>query len=60
MNITPMSSLLKAVDLLLEDRKLNGQMVEIFGDNIHLRDAPMVFHHGVDENFEQFWALGHA
>ncbi|KAK4187854.1 hypothetical protein QBC35DRAFT_219114 [Podospora australis] len=60
MIVTPMTTLIKGVDKFLQDPSLSGQIAEIHGESVTLRDA----HEFVDEdskkNIEMFWTLGYA
>lgn len=60
MIVTPMETLIKGVDKFLQDPSLSGEIAEIHGDKVTLREV----HEFVDEdskkNIEMFWTLGYA
>jgi len=60
MIITPMSTLTRGVQQLVSNPALTGQIAEIHGDKVSLRDPPPYADADTGKNIETFWSLGYA
>jgi len=60
MIMTPMSTLTKGVQQLVSDPSLTGQIAEIHGDSVSLREPPPCIDEDSAKNLETFWSLGYA
>lgn len=60
MIITPMSTLTRGVAQLVSDPSLTGQIAEIHGQNVTLREALPYIDEDTGKNIETFWSLGYA
>jgi len=60
MIITPMSTLTKGVAQFVEDPSRTGQVVEIHGESVTLRQPPEFVDEDSRKNLETFWNLGYA
>ena len=60
MTVTPMSTLINAVQELARNESLSGVTAEISGEKYTFREPPE-FVDGISrENLEAFWTLGYA
>ncbi|OAL23030.1 hypothetical protein AYO20_11092 [Fonsecaea nubica] len=60
MIITPMSTLTRGVQQLVSNPSLTGQIAEIHGENVSLRDQTPYIDEDTGTNIETFWSLGYA
>ncbi|EXJ82001.1 hypothetical protein A1O1_08069 [Capronia coronata CBS 617.96] len=60
MIITPMSTLTRGVQQLVSDPSLTGQIAEIHGQNVTLREPLPYIDEDTGKNIETFWSLGYA
>jgi len=60
MAITPMPTLISAVQEFMTNPKLTGVTAEISGDKFTFRDPPEYVDEITRKNMETFWALGYA
>lgn len=60
MTVTPMSTLLSAVQELTTNENLNGITAEISGPKFTFRDPPEFVDDISKKNLEAFWTLGYA
>jgi len=60
MKITPMSTLLNAVQEFVRNESLTGQCAEISGEKHTFRDQPEYVDDMTRDNLEAFWTLGYA
>lgn len=60
MILTPMSTLTRGVQQLVSDPSLTGQIAEIHGQNVTLREPLPYVDEDSGKNIETFWSLGYA
>lgn len=60
MRITPMRTVLDAVDGFFSKEQLTGAIALCSGDRVTLLDAPEFADEEVKDNFQRFWNLGFA
>jgi NAD(P)-dependent dehydrogenase (short-subunit alcohol dehydrogenase family) len=60
MKMTPMSTLVMAVDGLVEDVKRTAQIVEVHGDKATVREVYGYVDEDSEFNLRRFWSLGYA
>lgn len=60
MKMTPMSTLVKAVDGFVEDASRTGQVVEVHGDKVTVREVYGYVDADSEANLRNFWSLGYA
>lgn len=60
MIITPMSTMIKGVEMFLEDPSLTGEIAEIEGQDATLRSPPEFVSEDSRKNIETFWELGYS
>ena len=60
MRMTPMSTLVKAVDGFVEDSKRSGEVVEVHGDKVSVRENYGFVDEDSEFNVRRFWELGYA
>lgn len=60
MIVTPLSTLTRGVQQLVSDASLTGQIAEIHGESVTLRDPPPYVDEDTGKNIETFWSLGYA
>lgn len=60
MIVTPMSTLVEGVARFISDPSLNGQVAEIHGDSVTIREPPEYVDKDTKTNLDTFWNLGFA
>jgi hypothetical protein len=60
MIVTPMSTLTRGVQQLVSNPSLTGQIAEIHGQSVTLREPPAYADEDTGKNIETFWSLGYA
>ncbi|KAK4222147.1 hypothetical protein QBC38DRAFT_539751 [Podospora fimiseda] len=60
MIVTPMSTLIKGVEQLVNDESLSGEIAEIHGEKVTLRPAHEFVDEDTKKNIDTFWSLGYA
>lgn len=60
MIMTPMTTLVKAVDGFVSDPKRTGQVVEVHGDSVTVRNVYPYVDADSEYNLRHFWSLGYA
>ncbi|OAL21210.1 hypothetical protein AYO22_08173 [Fonsecaea multimorphosa] len=60
MILTPMSTLTRGVQQLVSNPSLTGQIAEIHGENVSLREPTPYVDEDTGTNIETFWSLGYA
>lgn len=60
MAITPMSTLTRGVQQLVSDPSVTGQIAEIHGDHVTIREPTPYVDDDAGKNIETFWSLGYA
>ncbi|EXJ68062.1 uncharacterized protein A1O5_08677 [Cladophialophora psammophila CBS 110553] len=60
MILTPMSTLTRGVQQLVSDPSLTGQIAEIHGESVTLREPTPYVDEDTGTNIETFWSLGYA
>lgn len=58
MVVTPFSTLTRGVAQLTDDPSLTGQIAEIHGNSVTLRDPPSFVDEDSEKNVEMFWTVG--
>ena len=60
MTLTPMSTLISAVQDFTTDSTMTGVTAEISGEKYTIREPPELLDDITRKNFDAFWALGYA
>jgi len=60
MILTPMSTLTRGVHQFVSNPSLSGEVAEIHGDHVTLRQPPDYVDEDSRKNLEHFWNLGYA
>ena len=56
---TPLSTIVKAVDMLIETRDITGQVYELHGEHVMVAEPPAYQQEETGKNIEYYWSLGH-
>ncbi|KAL2842034.1 short chain dehydrogenase/reductase [Aspergillus pseudoustus] len=56
---TPLSTVAKALNMLMESRDVTGQVFELHGEYVTLAKPPTYQHEETGKNIEYYWSLGH-
>jgi len=60
MTVTPMETLVRAVDQFLADPSVSGTVAEVHGDRVTIRPPHEYVDKESGDNIETFWRLGYA
>lgn len=60
MTVTPMETLVRAVDQFLADPSVSGAVAEVHGDRVTIRPPHEYVDKESGDNIETFWKLGYA
>jgi NAD(P)-dependent dehydrogenase (short-subunit alcohol dehydrogenase family) len=56
---TPLSTITKAVNIMMEAPNITGKVFELHGEHVTLSPPPSYAHEETGKNIEYYWSLGH-
>ncbi|KAL3445389.1 short chain dehydrogenase/reductase [Aspergillus insuetus] len=56
---TPLSTITKAVNVLMETPNITGKVFELHGEHVTVSQPPSYAHEETGKNIEYYWSLGH-